>query len=156
MGDLPSSARVTLPAGGSVTVTFDVLVADPFSGPGTSFCNQGVVSGTGLVALLTDDPDVDSSPNVVRLFEHPRADDLENLGDLGRFVLNAVVLHDGLDGHEAPSVLQLPALEARATLEQLEALGCLEIDPADGRWFVPDDWYPAALRFLRRKNLLHV
>ncbi|MCA9543041.1 MAG: AAA family ATPase, partial [Myxococcales bacterium] len=92
----------------------------------------------------------------VRLFEHPRADDLENLGDLGRFVLNAVVLHDGLDGHEAPSVLQLPALEARATLEQLEALGCLEIDPADGRWFVPDDWYPAALRFLRRKNLLHV
>ena len=91
----------------------------------------------------------------VRLFEHPSADDLEHLGELSRFVLYAVTLHDGLAFSEAPLVLQLDAAKARTSLEHLSAVGCLARDPEADRYAVPDPWYPAVVRFLRRKHMLH-
>ena len=90
----------------------------------------------------------------VRLFEHPSADDLEHLGELSRFVLYAVTLHDGLAFSEASLVLQLDDAKARTSLEHLSAVGCLARDPEADRYAVPDTWYPAVLRFLRRKHML--
>ncbi|HET6977403.1 MAG TPA: Ig-like domain-containing protein [Pyrinomonadaceae bacterium] len=47
----------TLPAGKSVTITFEVQVNSPFSGP-PLVTNQGTVSGTNFSNVLTDDPAV--------------------------------------------------------------------------------------------------
>ena len=48
----------TLPAGKSITITFNVTVKDPFPGPGAQVCNQGTVSGSNFASVLTDDPSV--------------------------------------------------------------------------------------------------
>ena len=48
----------TLPAGESVTITFNVSVNNPFTGPTAQVANQGTVSGTNFGDVLTDDPDV--------------------------------------------------------------------------------------------------
>ncbi|HEY3582719.1 MAG TPA: Ig-like domain-containing protein, partial [Pyrinomonadaceae bacterium] len=48
----------TLPAGKTVTITFNVTVNNPFPGPGATVCNQGSVTGTNFTTVLTDDPDV--------------------------------------------------------------------------------------------------
>jgi uncharacterized repeat protein (TIGR01451 family) len=47
-----------LPAGKTITITFDATVDDPFPGPGAEVCNQGTVSGTNFSNVLTDDPSV--------------------------------------------------------------------------------------------------
>jgi large repetitive protein len=46
----------TLPAGQSITITFNVTINDPFLG-GTQVSNQGTVSGSNFSDVLTDDPD---------------------------------------------------------------------------------------------------
>ena len=48
----------TLPAGESVTITFRVLIDDPFMGSAAEVSNQGTVSGTNFGDVLTDDPTV--------------------------------------------------------------------------------------------------
>ena len=48
----------TLPAGESVTITFNVTVDDPFGGSIAQVSNQGTVSGTNFGDVLTDDPTV--------------------------------------------------------------------------------------------------
>src|SRR6185369_14608861 len=48
----------TLPAGKTITITFNAMVKDPFPGPGATVCNQGSVTGTNFATVLTDDPDV--------------------------------------------------------------------------------------------------
>jgi len=48
----------TLPAGESVTITFNVTVNDPFTGALPQVSNQGTVSGTNFSNVLTDDPAV--------------------------------------------------------------------------------------------------
>lgn len=48
----------TLPAGESVTITFNVTVDDPFGGALPQVSNQGTVSGSNFADVLTDDPDV--------------------------------------------------------------------------------------------------
>jgi hypothetical protein len=48
----------TLPAGESVTITFNVTVDDPFGGALPQVSNQGTVSGTNFADVLTDDPTV--------------------------------------------------------------------------------------------------
>jgi hypothetical protein len=52
----------TLPAGDSVTITFQVVVDNPYSG-GPNVSNQGTVSGSNFSNVLTDDPDVVGSNN---------------------------------------------------------------------------------------------
>jgi len=47
----------TLPAGESVTITFQVTVDNPFTGAMAQVANQGTVSGTNFADVLTDDPD---------------------------------------------------------------------------------------------------
>ena len=48
----------TLPAGESLTITFLVTVANPFTAPSPQVSNQGTVSGGNFESVLTDDPDV--------------------------------------------------------------------------------------------------
>ncbi len=48
----------TLPAGESVTITFNVTVDNPFTGALPQVSNQGTVSGTNFADVLTDDPTV--------------------------------------------------------------------------------------------------
>jgi hypothetical protein len=47
----------TLPAGQSVTVTFQVVVDNPYTG-GPNVSNQGTVTADTIAPVLTDDPDV--------------------------------------------------------------------------------------------------
>jgi uncharacterized repeat protein (TIGR01451 family) len=51
----------TLPAGSSVTVTFQVVVDDPFMGVMQQVSNQGTVTADGGISVLTDDPSVGGS-----------------------------------------------------------------------------------------------
>jgi Bacterial Ig domain/Calx-beta domain len=48
----------TLPAGESVTITFNATVDNPFTGAVAQVANQGTVSGSNFADVLTDDPDV--------------------------------------------------------------------------------------------------
>ncbi len=48
----------TLPAGETVTITFNVTVDDPFTGALPQVSNQGTVSGSNFADVLTDDPTV--------------------------------------------------------------------------------------------------
>jgi uncharacterized repeat protein (TIGR01451 family) len=48
----------TLKAGDSVTITFQVTVADPFTGSQPQVSNQGTVTADGGISVLTDDPSV--------------------------------------------------------------------------------------------------
>ncbi|MCM3870260.1 MAG: hypothetical protein ND895_06125, partial [Pyrinomonadaceae bacterium] len=48
----------TLPAGQSVTITFQVTVDNPFTGGMPQVSNQGTVTADGGINLLTDDPSV--------------------------------------------------------------------------------------------------
>lgn len=48
----------TLPAGETVTITFNVTVNDPFTGAMAQVSNQGTVSGSNFADVLTDDPTV--------------------------------------------------------------------------------------------------
>jgi hypothetical protein len=45
-----------LPAGKRVTITYDVAIVDPLPLGISRLVNQGIVSGSGLTSLLTDDP----------------------------------------------------------------------------------------------------
>lgn len=47
----------TLPAGKSITITFDVTIADPFPTGVSQVINQGTITGNGFADVLTDDPD---------------------------------------------------------------------------------------------------
>jgi Ca2+-binding RTX toxin-like protein len=47
-----------LPAGKTITITFNVTVNNPYLGATNMVSNQGTVSGTNFTNVLTDDPDV--------------------------------------------------------------------------------------------------
>src|SRR5204863_3369747 len=48
----------TLPAGESVTITFNATVNNPFTSATPQVSNQGTVSGSNFANVLTDDPTV--------------------------------------------------------------------------------------------------
>jgi uncharacterized repeat protein (TIGR01451 family) len=47
----------TLPPGESTTITFQVMVNDPFPATNNPICNQATISGSNFANILTDDPD---------------------------------------------------------------------------------------------------
>jgi uncharacterized repeat protein (TIGR01451 family) len=51
----------TLPPGESTTITFQVVVNDPFPAANNPICNQATISGSNFSDVLTDDPDVGGS-----------------------------------------------------------------------------------------------
>lgn len=57
-GDTSVSVAVgAIAAGASATMTFDVVIADPFPDGTTSIANQGSASGSNIATVVTDDPD---------------------------------------------------------------------------------------------------
>jgi uncharacterized repeat protein (TIGR01451 family) len=66
----------TLRAGDSVTITFQVKVADPFTGAQPRVSNQGTVTADGGVSVQTDDPDAPGAadPTVTQLLLPPTVD----------------------------------------------------------------------------------
>ena len=78
-----------LPAGKSVTITFDVTVDNPWQGATNQVSNQGSVTGTNFGPVLTDDPDVPGAANpTVTTIDQP---------DVTVAVSPASVLEDGSD-----------------------------------------------------------
>ncbi len=51
----------TLPSGESTTITFRVVVNDPFLAANNPICNQATISGSNFSDVLSDDPDVAGS-----------------------------------------------------------------------------------------------
>lgn len=89
----------------------------------------------------------------VRLFRSPNADELEQLGQLSRFVLALVVQHGDLTAEEAARALGEPVRDCRASLAFLVARGYLH---SDGRLFQVDHhWHRTVLTYLRRKHLAY-
>jgi hypothetical protein len=56
MGDTITFNLGTIPAGKSVTVTFQVTVDDPFNGSQQQVSNQAMVTADGGISVLSDDP----------------------------------------------------------------------------------------------------
>jgi Ca2+-binding RTX toxin-like protein len=77
-----------LPAGKSITITFNVTVNNPYLGATNQVSNQGTVSGTNFSNVLTDDPDV----NI--LFPDPTRTTIDQ-PDVTVAVSPASVLEDG-------------------------------------------------------------
>jgi hypothetical protein len=61
-GDTLTFTIGTLPAGASVTITFQVTVDNPYNG-GLNVSNQGTITANGISNVLTDDPDVAGANN---------------------------------------------------------------------------------------------
>lgn len=94
-GDTGVSVDVgTIPAGNSVTITYDVIVDDPLPEGVTHISNQGIVRGDNFPAEPTDDPSTDpeDDPTVVQVVSAP---DIE--------VLKTAMLHDDADSNGVPS-----------------------------------------------------
>jgi hypothetical protein len=79
-----------LPAGKSVTITFNVTVNNPYLGATNQVSNQGSVSGSNFSTLLTDDPDVNIA------FPDPTKTTIDQ-PDVTVAVSPASVLEDGTD-----------------------------------------------------------
>ncbi|HTN84825.1 MAG TPA: hypothetical protein VL242_14090, partial [Sorangium sp.] len=88
----------------------------------------------------------------VQLFRGPSGDDLEELGELERFVLASVVWHDSLTTEEASISLGFPRLPCENALSRLVDLGV--IDDLGGRHRVTTRWQSAVTTFLLRKHLI--
>jgi hypothetical protein len=61
MQDIVSLNIGRLPAGKTITVTFEVSIVDPLPDAIRQVANQGQVSGTNFAAVSTDDPDTSAS-----------------------------------------------------------------------------------------------
>ena len=68
------------------------------------------------------------------------------------FVLAAVVNHENLGLEETAQVTRLPASLCRIHVERFRELGALV--GSEGRFRVSTHWQRAAIRLLRRRNLL--
>jgi len=89
----------------------------------------------------------------VRLFRSPSANELEQLGEFGRFVLAAVVQHETLTASETARALGEPERDCRAILAFLVARGYLA--RYEDRYEVARHWHRAVLNYLRRKHLAY-
>lgn len=89
----------------------------------------------------------------VRLFRAPGADELEQLGEFGRFVLAAVVQHETLTAPEAARALGEPERDCRTSLAWLTARGYLI--QVGARYEVSLHWHRAVLNYLKRKHLAY-
>lgn len=88
----------------------------------------------------------------VRLFRAPAVTDLDGLGERGRFLLAAIVVHENLSLQEAADVTRYPKAVCRLQLERLHDQGILR--RGLGRYRLTTRWHRAVVRFLKRSNLL--
>jgi hypothetical protein len=148
-----------------VPVSFEELLVKDVEGMESSV--QVVANQDGFIRLLRDfsegNPRValhywlesleaDGEGVIVRLYESPSADALEQLPDDSRFVLQSVVLHGRLTALQAARSLWMPLERVEGLLASCGRQGiCTERD--NGEIHVDVHWFEATKRFLRRKNL---
>jgi hypothetical protein len=88
----------------------------------------------------------------VRLFRAPPIEELARVGEMGLFLLAAIVVHENLTLDEAVAVTRYPEGPSRIHLERLVELGALRLHAT--RYRVTTHWHRAVVRLLRRGNLL--
>lgn len=88
----------------------------------------------------------------VRLFRAPDPERLEAGGEAGLFVLAAIVTHESLSIEDLAAVTRSTVARCYIHLDRLIDLGAAQID--DGLIRVTTTWQRAAIRLLRRRNLL--
>jgi len=146
--------------------TYEDLVVDRMEG--LSIDTRLLESEEGYIRLLWDYSDgnpavalhfwlrslVQESPERVRvrLFRSPPPEALENGRDEGRFILAAVVVHGGLTAADAAAATGYPEGLCRIYMNRLRDLGALSVHGDIHR--VSTHWQRAAIRLLKRKNLL--
>jgi hypothetical protein len=89
----------------------------------------------------------------VRLFRAPAVESFESLGDRALFTLAATISHENLSLEETATVTRYPVELCRIHLDRLIELGVLRVD--GDRHRVTSFWHRAAVRQLRRKNLIY-
>ena len=88
----------------------------------------------------------------VRLFRAPDSATLERGGQEALFVLAAIVNHENLSEKEIVEVTRMPESICRIHVDRFRELGALTV--SRGRCRVSTRWQRAAIRLLRRRNLL--
>ncbi|MCU0304762.1 MAG: hypothetical protein MUC56_11965 [Thermoanaerobaculales bacterium] len=88
----------------------------------------------------------------VRLFREPPLESLERFDEAGLFLLAATIVHENLTRSEAAEVTRLGDAMVTVHLDRLSEVGVLRNDR--GRFRVTPYWHRAAVRLLRRRNLL--
>jgi len=156
----------TRTAASGVRLTYDDLLLGPLEGvsghgrfleteEGYTRLLWGYSDGNPRVALhywlrsLVPEPGGQAR---VRLCQMPEPSALQDVGEAGLFLLAAIVLHENLTLAEAMAVTRDPEPLCRITLGRLLELGALKVD--NGRYRVTTHWHRAAVRLLKRLNLL--
>ena len=88
----------------------------------------------------------------VRLFRAPNPDRLEEAGEAGLFVLAAIVTHESISFADLGAVTRSTESQCHIHVDRLLDLGAVQLD--DGLIRVTTAWQRAAIRLLRRRNLL--
>jgi hypothetical protein len=88
----------------------------------------------------------------VRLFRAPDPERLEAGGEAGLFVLAAIVTHESLSIADLAAVTRSTVARCHIHVDRLIDLGAARVD--DGLIRITTTWQRAAVRLLRRRNLL--
>ncbi|HSN56927.1 MAG TPA: hypothetical protein VLT32_19810 [Candidatus Sulfomarinibacteraceae bacterium] len=88
----------------------------------------------------------------VRLFRAPDPTLLEAGGEAGLFVLAAIVTHESISADDLAQVTRSSVSQCHIHVDRLVDLGAARID--DGLVRITTTWQRAAIRLLRRRNLL--
>ncbi len=101
--------------------------------------------------LRSLDPDRGNSVRV-RLFKAPDIELLEDGGQDGLFVLAAIVTHESICLDDLVEVTRFDRVQCFIHLDRLLELGAITLD--NEMYRVSTTWHRAAVRLLRRRNLL--
>ncbi|MCJ7755885.1 MAG: hypothetical protein MUP13_15095 [Thermoanaerobaculales bacterium] len=101
--------------------------------------------------LRSLDPDRGNSVRV-RLFKAPDIELLEDGGQDGLFVLAAIVTHESISLDDLIEVTRFDRVQSFIHLDRLLELGAITLD--NEMYRVSTTWHRAAVRLLRRRNLL--
>lgn len=88
----------------------------------------------------------------VRLFRAPDPDRLERGGETALFILAAVVNHENLTLAETAEVTSFTPSLCRIHLDRFHEIGAMSLE--GGRYRIAPHWQRAAIRLLRRRNLM--
>jgi hypothetical protein len=88
----------------------------------------------------------------VRLFKAPSVDLLEDGGQDGLFVLAAIVTHESISLDDLVEVTRFDRSQCFIHIDRLLEVGAISLD--DEMYRVSTTWHRAAVRLLRRRNLL--
>ncbi|MEP7119407.1 MAG: hypothetical protein ABJE95_00630 [Byssovorax sp.] len=88
----------------------------------------------------------------VRLFRRPEAGFLEKLDDVQKFILAGVIWHENVTAEEMVGALRFPRARCDDTIARLRERGVVR--EQGERYRITVHWWPAVIRYLRRKHLI--